>query len=105
MLGSRAERGVSQWRPVETLETTKPAFSTLRRRSLTAASVVFIWNHGTSPSQSSIPSYPDFFTRSSPRSKLQPFGIILSPMDFFMSPRLLPAQAFRVLGPQKIRDS
>src|SRR6184192_41806 len=30
-LGSRAESGVSQWRPVETFETTKPAFSTLRQ--------------------------------------------------------------------------
>src|SRR6266513_4771442 len=85
-LGSRAESGVSQWRPVETFETTKPAFSTLRRNSLTCASVVLICNHGTWPSQSSMPSYPAFFTSSSPCSKLQPFGIMLSPIDFFTAP-------------------
>src|SRR5229473_1561822 len=71
-------------------ETSKAALSTLRRSSLTCAFVVFIPNHGTSPSQSSIPSYPAFFTSSSPCSKLQPFGIILSPMDFFMAPSFAP---------------
>src|ERR1700674_2103390 len=92
ILGSRAERGAFQWSPVETFETTKPAFSPLRRTSLTCASVVFIWNHGTSPSQSSIPSYPAFFTSSSPCSKLQPFGIILSPIDFFMAHSFVPGR-------------
>src|SRR5579864_1138272 len=87
-LGSRAESGDSQCRPVETLDTTRPALSTLRRSSRISASVVDIWNHGTSPSHSSMPSNPDFLTSSSPCSKLHPLGIMLSPMDFFMLPSI-----------------
>ena len=85
-LGSRAETGYCQCRPVETLETTSPALSTLRRSSCTSASAVLIWNQGTSPSHSSMPSKPDRLVSSSPFSKLQPLGNILSPMDFFISP-------------------
>src|SRR5713101_2838740 len=97
ILGSREDKGVFQWSPVETFETSKPALSTLRRSSLTCASVVFIWNHGTSPSQSSIPSYPAFFTSSSPCSKLQSFGIILSPMDFFTAHSFVPGSLKNLL--------
>ena len=55
-LGSRDQTGVCQCKPVETFETTKPALSTLRRNSRISASVVDIWNHGTSPSHNSMPS-------------------------------------------------
>src|SRR6516165_9347249 len=96
VFGSRAESGDSQCRPVETLETTRPALSTLRRRASTCASVVDIWNQGTSPNHSSTPSYPDFLISSRPCSKLQSLGIMLSPMDFFI--------AFLKLGNWKLKN-
>src|ERR1700722_15596145 len=103
--GSRDESGVSQCSPVETFDTTSPAFSTLRRSSVPCASVVSIWNHGTSPSHSSMPSHPDFFTSSSPRSNDQPLGIMLSPMDFFMAPHPLAELAYAAAAHCPVSDA
>src|ERR1043166_6631035 len=83
-LGSRAERGEAQCSPLETFDTTSPALSTLRRSSRNSPSLVLIWNHGMSPSHSAMPSYPARLTSSSPFSNPHSFGIMLSPMDFFM---------------------
>src|ERR671923_864058 len=82
--GSRADRGVAQCRPVDTLETTRPASSTFRRSSRTSASAVLSWNQGTSPSHSSMPSKPACFTSCRPLSNPHSFGIMLSPIAFFM---------------------
>src|SRR2546428_9744350 len=94
-LGSRDERGEAQCNPVETLDTTRPASATLRRSSRTSLSAVLSWNHGTSPSHSSMLSQPACLTSDKPLSNPHSFAIMLSPMAFFIA-RLL--QARQVAG-------
>src|ERR1700722_7056215 len=46
-----------------------------------------------------MPSHPDFFTNSSPRSNDQPLGIMLSPMDFFMASSSDRALSLQIASP------